>query len=462
MDRRVDYRSARVASWPVSRRGLVSVDLKGPAWQSRHPPMQVNVQKLSPVLVEFDVEIAGDRVQNEVDKAYQSLAKSARISGFRKGKAPRQVLTRLFGARVAQDVAKRLIDESFPKAVAEQKLQPLNDPAIEPADLKQGAAFSYKARFEVVPDIETVEYEALEAKRIGAEVTDELLDGELEKLRQAYSTLEPPKDARGAQAKDHVSVDLKVSVGGKEVRDAGGEDVQLELGSSNLFAEIEAALAGKRVGEEVETTVAMPPSHPHKQLAGQQALFQFVIKDIKERVLPELDDEFAKDVDEAFEKLDDLKDKLREQLKVRLEEEAENHLAQQLVNDLCKKNPIPVPPSLVQRQAELTEREVLMDARRRGQTGQIGAELRSMIASESEAKVRAGLLIAAIARLESITIGEPELEEGLKELAEQTGKNIAKLRAEYRDAQRREILIGMVLENKVLDLIESKAKLEDA
>ncbi len=424
--------------------------------------MQVNVQKLSPVLVEFDVEIAGDRVTSELEKAYLTLSKSARIRGFRKGKAPRQVLQRLFGPRVAEDVAKRLIDESFPKAVAEQKVQPLNDPAIEPADLKQGAAFSYKARFEVVPDIEAVEYEALEAKRVPTEVTDEAMNDELEKLRQAHSTLEPIKEERGAQAGDHVTVNLKVSVAGKDVADAGGEDVTLELGSSNLFAEIEQVLTGTKTGDQVETTVQMPPSHPHKRLSGQAALFQFAVQEVKARVLPTLDDEFAKDVDEAFEKLDDLKDKLRETLKSRLEEEAENQLAQQLVNDLCKKNPIPVPPSLVRRQAELTEREVLMDARRRGQTGQLGADLRAMIAAESESKVRAGLLIAAIARLEQITIGEPELEEGLKELAEQTGKNIAKLRAEYRDAQRREILVGMVLENKVLDLIESKAKLEDA
>ncbi|MCA9647952.1 MAG: trigger factor family protein [Myxococcales bacterium] len=119
--------------------------------------MQVNVQKLSPVLVEFDVEIESGRVQDELNKAYTALSKSARIKGFRKGKAPRQVLQRMFGPRVAADVAQKLVDESFPKVVSEQQVQPVNNPAIEPAELKQGAPFSYKARFEVVPEIESVE-----------------------------------------------------------------------------------------------------------------------------------------------------------------------------------------------------------------------------------------------------------------------------------------------------------------
>ncbi|MEZ4375913.1 MAG: trigger factor [Polyangiaceae bacterium] len=346
--------------------------------------------------------------------------------------------------------------------MSEQQVQPVNNPAIEPAELKQGAPFSYKARFEVVPEIESVEYEGLEAKRPSKAVSDEALAEELEALRKAHSTLEPPKDARPSKEGDFATVDFEVSVAGAIVDDAGATDLPIELGSKAVFAEIEEALIGKQVGDTAEATLEMPAGHPHKQLAGKQATFKLTLKELKERVLPTLDDEFAKDVDEAFTSLDDLKKNVREQLEKKAEEEAENKLAERLVAELCNKNPVPVPPSLVQRQSQLTEREILQQAWMQGQRGsQLNDELRARIAVDSEVKVRAGLLMAAIAKKEEIKIGDPEIEEGLKELAEQTGKNVAKLRAEYREAQKREMLIGMILENKVLDLIEAKAKIED-
>ena len=184
---------------------------------------------------------------------------------------------------------------------------------------------------------------------------------------------------------------------------------------------------------------------------------------VMNRLLPELDDEIAKDAGD-YGTLDELKAALKEQIEKQLKEAAENTVAEQLVVELVKKNPIPIPGSLVEQQMKLTEQEILTQARARGQaTAQgIGEELRARIRADSEVKVRAGLLMAAIAKAEGIQIGEEQIEEGLKELAEQTGKNVAKLRAEYRGKQKREMLVGMILENKVLDIIEAKAKIEDA
>ncbi|HMJ14068.1 MAG TPA: trigger factor, partial [Polyangiaceae bacterium] len=186
------------------------------------------------------------------------------------------------------------------------------------------------------------------------------------------------------------------------------------------------------------------------------------LKELKERVLPEADDEFAKDVGE-FETLAALKLDLKEKLTKQKKQESDNALAERLVMELVKANPIPVPPSLVERQMRLTEQEIVSRARTQGQSvSGVGDELRAQIQVDSETKVRAGLLMAEIAKRETIKIGDQEIEDGLKELAEDTGKNIAKLRAEYRDAKKREMLVGMILENKVLDIIEAKAKIEEA
>jgi trigger factor len=423
--------------------------------------MQVTVQKLSPVLVELDVKVDADQVRSELSKAYSNLAKSARVKGFRPGKAPKKILVHYFGPRVAADVAQRLVDETFPKAVTEQKVQPVTQPAIEPSEVVENQPFSYKARVEVLPEITGVTYDGFDLKRTKVEVTEKHIQDELETLRRENSTLEPLKDERGSRAGDIVTVDYTVEVDGAVVPDAGSTDLQTELGHGDLMPAIDEGLSGKKVGDIVAVDIEMPGTHPHPALRGRKAVFRFTVKDVKERVLPTVDDEFAKDLGD-YETLEALQKEISGQVEKRLKEESDNALAEELVRVLVEKNPIEVPPSLVQRQTQVAEQEVIQLARRSGRPPAVPPELRARILADSELKVRAGLLMAEIAKKEGIVIGEAEIEEGLKELAEQGGKNLAKLRAEYRDAQKREMLIGMILENKVLDIIESKSKITES
>ncbi len=423
--------------------------------------MQINVEKISPVLVELSVEVGADRVSTEVEKAFKTVAKTARIKGFRPGKAPRSVLSHVFGARVAADVAQRLVDETYQQAVSQQNVQPVSQPAVEQQKLESGKPFNYKARVEVLPQIDSVTYEGLEAKRPSLAVGDEEVTKELDALRRANSTLELPKESRAAKTGDVVTIDFEVVVDGEAVQGAGAKDFQVELGYGQLIESIDQALVGKKVGDKADAAVDMPAGHPHPGLRGKQSTFKIDLKDLKERVLPVADDEFAKDLGD-FETLDALKADIKKQIEGRKKDEADNVLAERLVNELVKANPIPVPPSLVQQQMRMTEQEILNRARSQGgQVGGLGAELRQRVQEDSEIKGRAGLLMAASAKKEGIQIVNEQIEEGLKELAEQTGKNVAKLRAEYAEPRRREMLIGMILENKVLDIIESKAKIGD-
>ncbi|HEX4339342.1 MAG TPA: trigger factor [Polyangiaceae bacterium] len=423
--------------------------------------MQVTIQKLSAVLVEFDVEVDAARVSSELSKAYATLAKSARVKGFRPGKAPKKVLAHYFGPRVSADVAQRLVDDTFQKAVAEQNVQPVTQPAIEPSEIVDNKPFTYKARVEILPEIASVNYDGFEVKRPKVAVTDELVNAEIETLRRENSTLEPLKEERLSKSGDVVLVDYTVEAGGIPVPDAGANDLQTELGHGDLLPAIDTGLSGKKVGDTAIVEVDLGPTHPHPGLRGQRATFKFLVKEVKERVLPNVDDEFAKDLGD-YETLDALKKEITGQVEKRLKEESDNAVAEELVKTLVEKNPIDVPPSLVQRQMQVAEQEVVQLARRQGRPGAVPPELRARIQADSEMKVRAGLLMAEIAKKENIKIGDPEIEEGLKELAEQSGKNLAKLRAEYREAQKRETLIGMILENKVLDIIESKSKITES
>ncbi len=211
----------------------------------------------------------------------------------------------------------------------------------------------------------------------------------------------------------------------------------------------------------MEVEVDMPVQHPVAALRGRHAKLSIQVRDLKERVLPNADDEFARDAGD-FQNLGELKADLKSRLEKAENERVTNAVAEQLVLELVKANPITVPSALVEQQMRITEQEILAQARRAGQAAtSLTPEVRDQVRTDSEIKVRAGLLMAEIAKQQGIKIGDAEIEEGMKELAEQTGKNLAKVRAEHADPKKREMLIGMILENKVLDIIESKAKIED-
>lgn len=421
--------------------------------------MQVTVEKLSPVLLELKVEVPADRVRSEVDKAYTALARTAHIKGFRPGKAPRHVLAHLFAGRVHADVAQRLVDSTLNQALADHNVQPLSQPSIAPADLVPSDAFQYKARFEVRPEIEKVEWEALEAKRPAVTANDDMIDAEIQRLRREHSTVQAPDPVRPAERGDLASVTFRLEVGGQTLGPET-QEIETEIGSGEVMKEIEDALVGMNEGDTKDVEIEFSERHQNTDLRGKKGLFHLTLKEDKVRIFPEVDDEFAKDCDS--ESVAALREKLRAKIEKELVQKASDTVAEQLVIELCKKNPIPVPPSLVDQQAQLTERELIQQARRQGQKVEPNAELRARVRADAEMKVRAGLLMAEIAKLKSIVLTNEDIEKGYQELAEQTGKNVNKVKAEYRDPKKQEMLRGMILEDKILDVIEAAAKLSDS
>lgn len=424
--------------------------------------MQVAAERLSPVLLQLAVSVTAERVNEELSKAYREISRTAKVRGFRPGKAPRTVLAHMYGPRVTRDVAQRLVDETYNKALSDQNVQAVSQPAIETHPVKDNEPFSYTARVEIVPQIESVKFDGFEVTRPSTKVTDAHLDAEVESLRRANSTMEPPKDGRPAAKGDVATIDFEVWVDGKATEGAGAKDYDAELGADSLLPEIDAALIGKTAGSTVSVEIPMSANHPNPALRGKTAEFRITLKEFKERVLPNLDDEFAKDLGD-FNSLEELRNGLTGEIEKRLKEQSDNAVAEALVAELVKANPIEVPPALVRQQLQVSEQELLGQARQRGQKRpNLTAEMRAELQKDSEMKVRAGLLMAEIAKSQQIRIGDKEIEEGVVELAKQTGKNVAKVRAEYRDAKKREMLFGMILENKVLDIIQSKAKISDA
>jgi trigger factor len=422
--------------------------------------VEVTVQRISPVVMELSVQIPADSVKAQVDKAYINLGKRAHVKGFRPGKAPRDVLSRLFGSQVANDVANAIVNDTLPKVLTEKNLTPVNQPAVEAGEaVDPKKAFSYKARFEVQPEIEEVKYEGLELFRPKVEVPDAEIDEQLEQLRQRNAALKAPEPARPAKAGDVVTIDFTLSVDGSEVKDGGGQGVQLELGAGQALPEIDAALLGKSTGDKVTAEHAFPAEHPREDFRGKKGVFAITIADLKERVPPALDDELAKDI--GFDTLVALRADVHSKLEKAFKDRSETVVAEQIVAKLNELNACEVPPSLVEQQSRIMEQELVMQARRAGQrfTKEQAEALHRAIYADAERKVRAGLLMAAIAKKNEFKVTEEDLEKGMQELAAETGKNVAKLRVEYREKSKRDILVGMILEDKILEFIESKSKI---
>lgn len=418
--------------------------------------MEVQVQQLTPVLVEFSVTVETDRVKKEMDRAFGDLQKRARVKGFRPGKAPREVLAHLYGGAVLNDVASKLVDDTLNQALSEKNVQPLSQPRVEVQEASPTGALKYKARFEVKPEIADLKWEGLEAEKPKLGLKDEDVNNAIEGLRKAHATLAAVD--RAAKDGDVVSIDFVATVDGKQLD--SGKGVTAELGEGKLVKELEEGIRGLKAGDKKDVDVAFPENHQNPSLKGKTAKFAIELKEVKERQLPKLDDEFAKDVGE-YENLDALKADTRKRLEKQLNDQAEQTLVTNLVAALVNANPVEAPPSLVEQQKQLTLQELRMQARRQGQNLQASSELDRQLQVDSEVKVRAGLLMAEIAKRSNIIVNDDDLEKGLAELAEETGKNVARLRAEYRDPQRRQMLIGMILEDKVLDLLIAKANVKE-
>jgi trigger factor len=423
--------------------------------------MQVNVQRISPVVMELQIEVPADLVKQHIDKAYVNLGKKAHIKGFRPGKAPRDVLTRLFAPQVQNDVANALVNDTLPRVLSEKNLTPVSQPNVEAKEVDAKKPFSYTARFEVQPDIEDVKFEGFELFRPKVEVKDEQVDEQLQMLRERHAALKAPEPARPAQKGDVLTIDFTLSVDGKEIKDGGGQGVQIELGGGQALPEIDAALMGKNIGDKATAEHAFPKEHPREDFREKTGKFEITVSDLKERVLPNLDDEFAKDI--GMETLVALRADIHTKLEKMAKDRSETVLAEQIVAKLNELNPCDVPPTLVEQQSRIMLQEVAQSASRMGQrfTRDQVTQLQDAIKADAEKKVRAGLLMAAIAKKNEFKVDDNDLEKGLAELAEETGKNVAKLRAEYREKSKRDILIGMILEDKILDFIESKSKITD-
>jgi trigger factor len=419
--------------------------------------MESRVEEISPVLVELKISVPWKTVEQGLDDAYKTLQKRAKVRGFRPGKVPRDVVKKLMGASVKQEVSSTLVQQGLGNAVREHSLDPVAVPHISEAVITDGQPLEFVAKLEVRPKIDSVDTSKLDVKREKVNLADAALDAEIDRLREQHAVLVTP-EPRPTREGDVLTVDLDVEVDGQARADLAAKDYTIELGEGQLLEELEQGLLGAQPDSTPEIALTFPEDYRHEELKGKAARFRISIKAHKEKVLPALDDEFAKDLE--HESLDEMKKTVRADLLKRAEQRSQALLKEAVVEKLIDANPIPVPPSMIDQQTRHMLQEYARFQAMMGQRPNLDETFFEDMKRRAERRVRAGLLFGEVAKTESISVSDADIDARLAEIAEKSGKHIAKVRADYQ-GERRDDLQAQLLEHKLLEFLLSKATIED-
>jgi trigger factor len=430
--------------------------------------MQVTISEISPVEKKVAVEIDWPYVAQKLDEAYKDLSRGVALKGFRKGKVPRPMLEKMFGRQVEQEVVKQLVQESFVTAAQQHDLQPVAEPIVDDAHLHKGKSFHYSARVEVRSIVEPKEYDGVELGQRAAAVSDKDVEAALERKRQELTEFKAIEGRTELGASDVAVVDLNGHIGDKKF---DKEAMMVDLGepARDPIPGLAKALVGTptaAAGHEIRFTLPTKEENEHiaAELAGKEAVLKVTVKETREKLMPALDDEFAKDTGEA-DTLGELRDKTRGKLLEADEKQAREELKGDLVKELLKRNTFVVAPALVERQLDAMIQRSRLQLAMRGidyrSAGLDEQRMRDELRESANDEVRAAFLIDAIAEKEKVEVSEADLEKKLAELAQSRDKSVPRLKAELQKEGRLDSLRHQLREEKTLDLLLGRAKIKE-
>ena len=422
--------------------------------------MKANVEEISSIKKKVSIEIPEDQVNKEVESFYKDLGKKAKIKGFRPGKVPRNILVRYFKDYVKAEVIQKLIQDTYPQALSETDLQPVSPPVIDPGEFEDGKSFQYSAVIEVKPDIKLEGYTGLKIEGKKEGVKDEEVEERLKALQNLHANLKTILEVRPIQAGDYVIVDYEASLGGKPLEGGKAIDFTLEVGSGQFIPALEEKLIGLKPEEEKEIEVSFPQDYGYQKWAGKNISFHVKIKEIKEKILPPLDDEFAKDLGD-YSSFEELKAKLKGEIEKEKELTLERQLKDQLVDQLLEANPFEVPESLVEEQAKTMVSDTKLRLAAQGvvlkNLGVSEEKLQEDYKAMAQKQVRTFLILDKIAGQEGIAVTDEEAEDRLKEMSERMHQKFDVLKRYYeKNGLLPEVKAG-IIRDKILNFLLEKA-----
>lgn len=380
--------------------------------------MAATWEKIETNVVSIDVEVGAEQVKDALDQAFKKVVGRVNVPGFRKGKVPRGMFESRFGVEsLYQDAIDILLPTAYADALKETGVEPVDRPEIDIEQFAKGESFKFKAKVTVKPEVKLGDYKGVEVAAADAEVTEEELSAELDRLQQRHAELVVVEEG-AAENGDVTVIDFEGFVDGEAFEGGQAERYTLELGSNSFIPGFEEQVVGMATGDFKDVEVTFPEEYHAENLAGKPAVFKVKLHEIKRKNLPALDDEFAKDVSE-FDTLDEFKQDLSSKLKERKQQESEQARENALVDKVAEAAEVEIPEAMINSEVDFLLRDFENRIRQQGLnmdlyyqfSGQDEAALREQMRADAQKRVLNNLVLDAIAKQENIEISEDEVGE---------------------------------------------------
>ena len=424
--------------------------------------MEVIVEEVSALTKKMTITLPEGDVQKRLKEAYDKLQKESKIKGFRRGKVPRSLIVKSYKPQVEGEVGEKLVQDTYFDAVEKQKIDPVVHPEISAPVFNEDGSFTYIAQVDIKPAFELMDYKGLEVERPDTTIKEEEIDTELRAMQKNMAALRSV-DGRAIQKGDVIILDYQGFHNDNPIKQVKNDNYSLEVGSGRMGPEFEDRLVGMNKGEEASHEVDFPEKHPNPLLAGKKVNFRIVIKDVQERVLAELDDEFAKDVGKEFTTLDELKKTIRERIQKKKAESADGELIDRLMQQLLKNHEFDVPKRLVRFEVEEMIKQTEQQFEKTGLSLEAAGLNRQMLAENNEPmaiqRVRGDFILKKIAETENIKVNDEDMDRGFKRIGDQYNMSVAKVKEFFQHRDDLLPFMNEMLNEKVLHFLRDQAKI---
>ncbi|ADW18183.1 trigger factor [Desulfobulbus propionicus DSM 2032] len=424
--------------------------------------MEIVVEHLSDLTKKLTITLPKETVGPALEKAYAKINKEVKLKGFRRGKIPQSVLENNFGAQIQAEVGEKLVQESYFDAIEKEKLEPVVHPEITEHNFPEDGTFVYVALVDIKPQFELKEYKGLEVEKPVVTVSDEEVENEIKLLQRHQAVLQTAEEGHAIAMDDVAIVDFQGFHNGKAMKEVRNENFSVDIGMHRLGKDFEEKLLGLKKGDKTLYEITFPADYPNPLLAGKTVEFKVDVKDVKVRVKPELDDEFAKDIKPELTTLEELKKDIRDRLQKTKDDALKGDLDDKIMHKLIDLNPFEVPQRLVNYEIQEMLKQTEENLKRSGLSFEsAGINLEELVEKNKEVavkRVKGDFLLKKIAEIEEIKIADEDIQRGYQRIADQYRMTLDEVKKYFK--RREEILPFMneLHNEKILNFLREQAK----
>lgn len=422
--------------------------------------MDVVVEDVSALTKKVTITLPSEGVQKHLEKAYGKLQRETKIKGFRRGKVPRTVIIKHYQGQVQAEVGEKLVQETYFDAIEQQKIDPVVHPDITEPVFNEDGSFTFVANVDIRPEFKLGEYKGIEVEKISSEVSDAAIEVELSELRRDMAPLRSVGD-RAIEAGDVILVDFEGFHNGKGMKEVKNENYSVDVGAGKLSPEFEEKLVGMKQGEDATHEVDFPAGYVNPVLAGKKVEFRVQVKDVKERVLAELNDEFAKDVDDKYTSLVELQGEIQERLQKEKDARAEGDITDRVMLKLLEGHQFEVPERLVRFEVEEMIKNTEKSLEQQGMNMESAGINRDELAEQSretaEKRVRGDFILKKIADTEDIKVNDEDMDRAFQRIGDQYNMPLAQVKEFFQSRDDLLPFMNEILNEKILSFLRENA-----